>query len=220
MIRVLVVGSEGRLGAFACRTLEEETGFEIIGRVGSNDDLAAEARRAAASGAVAFEATRAGLGARHARVLLEAGVPTVVGTSGVTAEELVELERLAAERHVGVWVVPNFSRGAELLIELAERIRREFPSVELVETHHDQKHDRPSGTARAIQRALGGELPIHSLRLPDALATHELRFGREGESLRLEHRALGPKAYREGILETLREVGELGRLRIGWRSER
>ncbi|MEX1023796.1 MAG: dihydrodipicolinate reductase C-terminal domain-containing protein [Planctomycetota bacterium] len=217
-VRVVVIGAGGRLGGFACRLLEAEPGFGVVARVGRGDDLAAIAGRHA--GAVALEVTVAGRGALHAETCVRAGLPTVVGTSGVTDDEQRALDRLARERATGVLILPNFSRGAALLAALAQQAARLFPDVELIERHRPTKRDAPSGTARRLASELealtGKPVPIHSLRLPGSDATHELTFGARGESFSIVHEARGLEAYADGILRSLAAVHDVVGARRGW----
>lgn len=156
-LRVLVVGAGGRMGAWAVRLLRDTPGFRVVAEVGGGDDLAAVAGECGA--AVGLELTVAGLGARHARTLLEAGVRPVVGTSGVTSEEVEQLDLLARERGLGGLVVPNFCLGVALLNRAAVEAARVLPSVEIVETHHPEKRDAPSGTALDTARRIAAARP-------------------------------------------------------------
>jgi 4-hydroxy-tetrahydrodipicolinate reductase len=168
----------------------------------------------AANAALALEATRAGLGFAHARTLLECGVRPLVATSGVTPEENEALDAQARELGLGGLVVPNFSLGSWLLLKLAEEAARAFPEVEIVELHHAQKRDAPSGTAletaRRLRAARGDarEVPIHSVRLSGLYAHQAVLFGAPGETLTLRHDMLGPEAFVPGVLAGLRHVAQ------------
>lgn len=220
ILRVAVIGATGRLGAYACRVLESEPGFEIVARASAGDDVATVLLGARAD--VVFESTVAGAGARHARLALEAGARPLVATSGVTASETAELDALARERGLGGLYAPNLSRGMWLLQRAVEEIARHVPACEIVELHHDKKRDAPSGTAadtarrvRAARRAAGlepdSEVPIHSVRLPGLLAHQDVLFGSPGEVVTLRHDAFSPEAYGPGIVLGLRHVaGSVG----------
>ncbi len=217
-LRVLVIGATGRLGAFACETLESDDDFELVARVDSRHDVAA--RVAAERPDVVFEATVAGLGSRHARIALENGARPLVATSGLGPAEVAELDALARARGMGGLYAPNLSRGMWLMQRMVEEVARHVPHCEIVELHHDQKRDAPSGTAadtarriRAVRAALGTvaggaapihDVPIHSVRLPGLLAHQEVLFGAPGELLTLRHDALSPAAYGPGIRAGLR----------------
>ncbi len=214
-LRVAVLGAGGKLGAFACRMLEDDPGFEIVARLRSQDDVASALRKARAD--VVFESTSAGLGALHARFALQAGSRPLVATSGVTEAEARDLDGLARELDLGGLYAPNLSRGMWLLQTAAEAIARHVGTFEIVEMHHDKKRDAPSGTAADTARRLasvrrdvdpGGaaQVSIHSVRLPGLLAHQEVLFGAPGELLTLRHDAFGHEAYGPGILAGLAYV--------------
>ncbi len=214
-LRVAIVGAGGKLGAFACRTLENDPGFEIAARLRSADDVPRALRDARAD--VVFESTVAGLGARHARLALQAGSRPLIATSGVTEAEARDLDGLARELHLGGLYAPNLSRGMWLLQTAAEAIARHVGTFEIVEMHHEAKRDAPSGTAADTARLLASvrrevdprstaRAPIHSVRLPGLIAHQEVIFGAPGELVTLRHDAFGQEAYGPGILAGLAYV--------------
>jgi len=210
-LRVAVVGAGGRMGSFACRLLADRPDFELVARIVRGDDLAA--RLAATRPTVGLDLTVAGQGARHGHALLLAGVRPVIGTSGVTPDELRALDADARERGSGGLVVANFSRGAWLVQRLCAEAARHLAAAEIVEAHHATKRDAPSATAletaRTIARARGlGEgaeaaVPIHSVRLPGLRANQEVLFGGAGEIVAIRHETYGPEAYAAGLVAAL-----------------
>jgi len=202
---VAVVGAEGRLGRFACALIEAQPGLRLVARLGRGAEVGPRARAAGAT--LAFEATRAGSGYANARALLAHGVRPLVATSGVTDAELAALDGQARELGLGGLVVPNFSLGILLLQRAAEAIARHVPAVEILELHHERKHDAPSGTARAsaarLEALRPGPVPIHSVRLPGLYAHQAWLFGAAGETLTLRHDMHGPEAFGPGILAGL-----------------
>ena len=220
-VPVAVLGARGKLGSFVCQHLQGRSDFTLVERFHSLDDWPAQLAHSRAK--VLVEATRAGLGFEHARLALEAGLCVVVATSGVTREQARELDELARKRGVGGIVVPNFSLGALLLMRAAEQLVRHFPAVEIVELHHDQKRDAPSGTALETARVLRqarqaapppgaapdaqwGPVPIHSVRLPGLYAHQEVLFGGPGETFTLRHDMAGPAAFGPGLILALGHV--------------
>lgn len=206
-LRVAVVGARGRMGGFACGLLRGCPEFELVAELEREDDLALALRECSAR--VALDLTRAGLGAVHGHRLLEAGIRPVIGTSGVTRAEAAELDGLARARGLGGIVVPNFSLGMACLNRAAEELARSFPTVTIVERHHERKKDAPSGTARdtaeRLQARRGGTpVPIHSVRASGLYAHQEVLFGAPGETLSLCHDMLGPEAFGPGVLAALR----------------
>ena len=134
----------------------------------------------------------------------------VIGTSGVTREEALRLDRRARELELGGLVVPNFSLGMLHVQHAAAELARHFERAEIVELHHDKKKDAPSSTARDTAERLGAlrgrPIPIHSVRLPGLYAHQEVLFGAPGELVTLRHDTLTPEAFCPGILLALRHA--------------
>jgi 4-hydroxy-tetrahydrodipicolinate reductase len=137
---------------------------------------------------------------------LEAGVPVVVGTSGW---EVADVEAAARERDLAVFYAPNFAIGAVLMMRFAAEAARALEAAEIVELHHATKLDAPSGTAKATAAAIGGNVPIHSVRLPGLVAHQEVLLGGRGELLTIRHDALSREAYIPGVLLALDRLGTL-----------
>ncbi|MFN0245092.1 MAG: 4-hydroxy-tetrahydrodipicolinate reductase [Planctomycetota bacterium] len=213
-LSVVVAGARGRMGAYACELLAADSRFALVGRAHRGDDLAALLR--AEEPALLLDLTVAGVGYEHARIALESNVRPVVGTSGVRADEVLRLDALALERHLGGLVVPNFSLGAWLVQRAAELCAAHMGHAEIIEMHHERKKDAPSATAletaSRIERARGSQrsdsIPIHSVRLP-GLAAHQLVvFGGTGETVTLRHDTQGLHAYAVGIVAALRYAAQ------------
>jgi 4-hydroxy-tetrahydrodipicolinate reductase len=210
-IGVVIVGVDGRMGAFAKTLLGKEPDLRVLGGVRSSEDLGSRLRDLRP--AVGLDFTVAGRGAEHARVMLENGVRPLVGTSGVKPEEVADLDRLARARGLGGLVVPNFCLGIVLQQRFALEAARHFASIEIVEEHHKRKKDAPSGTAldtaRRLAKARGiqpAAVPIHSVRIEGLYSNQTVLFGGPGEVLRIEHQNYGLEAFGPGILAALRHV--------------
>jgi 4-hydroxy-tetrahydrodipicolinate reductase len=141
----------------------------------------------------------------NVRAALEHGIPAVVGTTGWEPQAL---DGLAKERGVQLFVAPNFSIGAVLMMRLAEDAARYLPRTEIVELHAETKKDAPSGTAKATAELLGGA-PIHSVRLPGLVAHQEVLLGGEGQLLTIRHDAYSREAYVPGVLLALERLSSL-----------
>jgi 4-hydroxy-tetrahydrodipicolinate reductase len=137
---------------------------------------------------------------------LEADVPCLVGTSGWDPGPLGEL---AAERGVALFVAPNFALGAVVMMRLAAEAASYLPRAEIVELHGEAKKDAPSGTAKATAELLGGDVPIHSVRLPGLVAHQAVLFGGEGQLLTIRHDAYSREAYVPGVLLALDKLPSL-----------
>ena len=137
---------------------------------------------------------------------LAARVPIVIGTTGF---DTGEVDRSAREAGVPCFHAPNFSQGAVLMMRFAEEAARVFPRAEIVELHAETKRDAPSGTARATAARMGGDPPIHSVRLPGLVAHQEVIFGGPGETLTIRHDTTSREAFVPGVLLALERVRSL-----------
>jgi 4-hydroxy-tetrahydrodipicolinate reductase len=137
---------------------------------------------------------------------VEAGVPSVVGTSGWQASA-VDAEARAAG--VAVFYAPNFALGAVLMMRFAAEAARYFPAAEIVELHHQTKLDSPSGTAIATAAGMEGDVPIHSIRLPGLVAHQEVLLGGRGETLSIRHDTTSRDAFVPGVELALSKVRSL-----------
>jgi 4-hydroxy-tetrahydrodipicolinate reductase len=142
----------------------------------------------------------------NVRSALEAGVPCVVGTSGWDPAALGEE---AVQRGLALFVAPNFALGAVVMMRLASDAARYLPRAEIVELHNETKKDAPSGTARATAELLGGDVPVHSVRLPGLVAHQEVLFGGDGQLLTIRHDAFSREAYVPGVLLALERLPTL-----------
>ncbi len=143
---------------------------------------------------------------RNVRAALEQGVSCVVGTTGWQPDEL---GALAAEKGLRLFVAPNFSVGAVLMMRFAREAAAHFPRAEIVELHHETKRDAPSGTASATAALIGGSPPIHSVRLPGLVAHQVVIFGGEGELLTIRHDTTGRESFAARVQLVLEKLGEL-----------
>lgn len=214
---VALCGASGRMGRHASVLLGSHPNFELVASLGRGEVTAARLRDSGAL--LGLDLTVAGCGVHHGRLMLEAGLRPVIGTSGVSPSDNQELDAAARELELGGLVVPNFSAGMWLLQRAAQEAARWFTQVEIIERHGIHKLDAPSGTAldtahrlRAVRGNDGAqEIPIHSIRLPGLRANQEVCFGGTGEQLRLVHETYSLQAYSAGILTSLRyAVGAVG----------
>ena len=155
-----------------------------------------------------------------ARRAVGKGVSPVVGATGWTDDDERGLAEHCRERGVGAALVPNFALGAVLMMRFAEEAAPFFPSVEIVELHHDGKRDKPSGTARLTARRIEAasgrtEVPIHSVRLRGLVAHQEVLFGGEGELLTIRHDSLSRASFAAGIVLAVRAIRDRRELVVG-----
>lgn len=177
---------------------------------------------------------------RHAEMALEMGVRPVVGTTGLSEEDIAELARLSGERRVGAVIAPNFALGAVLMMMFAARAAKYFPHVEIIEMHHDRKLDAPSGTSLKTAEMIARNRPelkqghpeeketlegvrgglrygfrIHSVRLPGMVAHQEVIFGGPGQTLTLRHDSIDRESFMPGVKLAIQRVMELDHLVYG-----
>ena len=205
---IAIVGGSGRMGRYAGELLAHSCDFDVVASYGRGDDWTQSLGSSGA--AIAIDFTLAGCGYQHATKILAAGVRPLIGTSGVTSDEVRALDAQASELELGGAVVPNFSLGIWCLNRAVEAVAPYFSKTEIVETHHEGKRDAPSATAadtaRRIEHATEREVAIHSLRLPGHYAHQEVVLGSVGESLSIRHDMAGPEAFGPGILTALAYV--------------
>ncbi|HEY3462783.1 MAG TPA: dihydrodipicolinate reductase C-terminal domain-containing protein [Gaiellaceae bacterium] len=197
-MKVALFGAEGKVGRTLAPRLAA-AGHEVRGiEVGDDPDVA--------GCAAAVDFTTPDAAPTNVRAALEQGVSCVVGTTGW---EPGELGALAAERGLRLFVAPNFSIGAVLMMRFARDAAAHFPRAEIVELHNEQKLDAPSGTAKATADLIGGNPAIHSVRLPGLVAHQEVIFGGEGQLLTIRHDTTGRESFADGVLLALAKLGEL-----------
>ena len=235
-----MLGASGRMGSEACRSVEAADHLELVASLGSADSLD---ELVASKADVAVDLTRPDAVMDNLRFCIENGISVVVGTSGFDDQRLRQVsDWLAKAPGVGVLVAPNFAIGAVLMMRFAAQAARYFESVEVVELHHPDKADAPSGTARrtaelvaesrraaglgappdttssALDGARGATVdgvPIHSLRVRGMVASQEVLFGGVGETLSIRHDSSDRASFMPGVLLGIREVGNRPGLTVG-----
>jgi 4-hydroxy-tetrahydrodipicolinate reductase len=189
-VRVALFGAGGKVGSVLGPNLEE-AGHELV------ELPDAQAMVDFTAPDVVVENIKRALGA---------GVPCVVGTSGWDTDDVA---RVAVEAGLPVFYAPNFAIGAVLMMRLAAEAAKHLPRAEIVELHHETKVDAPSGTAKATSEAMGGDVPIHSVRLPGIVAHQEVLLSQAGELLTIRHDAFSREAYVPGVLLALERLSSL-----------
>ncbi|MEU7182792.1 4-hydroxy-tetrahydrodipicolinate reductase [Streptomyces celluloflavus] len=239
-LRVAVLGAHGRIGSEAVRAVEAAEDMELVAaldRDSALDELTASGTQ------VAVDLTHPDSVMGNLAFCLAHGIHGVVGTTGWTEERLATLrEQLAASPATGLLIAPNFSLGAVLTMRFAQQAARFFESAEVIELHHPNKADAPSGTAArtahliaearaaagspaqpdatstALDGARGADvdgIPVHSVRLRGLLAHQEVLFGGVGETLTIRHDSLHHSSFMPGILLGVRRVVTTPGLTVG-----
>jgi len=245
MIRVAVHGALGRMGQQVIDAVCQEPEMEIVGAIDlkvtqdrlplpdgsgtapASSDLDSILLTCQPDVMVDFSIARAAMPA--ARTAINQGVNLVIGTTGLTADDIAEIERLSQEHQVGAVIAPNFALGAVMMTHLARIAARYFDYAEIIELHHHQKADAPSGTALSTARAMAeakgkpfqlprqteslnsrGEqvegISIHSVRLPGLMAHQEVLLGTSGQTLSIRHDTINRECYMPGVILAVKEV--------------
>jgi 4-hydroxy-tetrahydrodipicolinate reductase len=238
-IRVGVLGAKGRMGSEVVHAVEAAADLTLAGAADVGED-----RAALRDADVVVDFTSPNVVMDNVRWCIDAGVHTVVGTTGWTQERLDTVRGWLQDKpDLGVLVAPNFGIGAVLMMRFASIAARYFESVEIIELHHANKIDAPSGTARrtaemiaeartraglaaagpdATTESLEGargtrvdDVPVHSIRLSGLVAHQEVLLGGSGETLTLRHDSLDRASFMPGVLLAVRGVVNRPGLTVG-----
>jgi 4-hydroxy-tetrahydrodipicolinate reductase len=196
-MKLAFFGAEGKVGRALVPVLERK-GHEVRGfEIGDEIDVRG------LDAAVDFTSPDAA--PSNIRTALEQGVSCVAGTTGWEPQAL---HNLAVEKGLRLFVAPNFSIGAVLMMRFAQQAATYFPRAEIIELHNEAKKDAPSGTARLTAGLVGGNPVIHSVRLPGLVAHQEVIFGGEGELLTIRHDTTARESFAAGVLLALEKLDE------------
>ena len=238
MIRVGVLGAQGRMGATVVKAVEGAADMKLVGTVDAAGDFSG-----LAEAEVAVDFTHPDAVMDNLRYLIEHDIRAVVGTTGFSEDRLATVrEWLSGKPELGVLIAPNFALGAVLAMRFAQQAARFYASAEIIELHHNRKADAPSGTAAHTARlvaqarraaglapgpdattaeldgargALVDDVHVHSVRLPGLVAHEEILFGGQGETLTIRHDSLDRSSFMPGVLLGVREVLRRPGLTVG-----
>lgn len=237
LTRVIVNGAKGKMGSLACDTLNNHSEFELVAQLTKQDNLGQAIKDTKAQ--IVVDLTRADCVYDNSLTIIQHGAHPVIGASGLVAEQIKELTAACDARRLGGIIVPNFSIGAVLMMIFSEKAAEYLSEVEIIEMHHQQKLDAPSGTAlktaemiaearknpknkldlkELIPGARGSshhDINIHSLRLPGVLARQEVLFGNLGETLSITHNSMDRKCFMPGVVLACQKVRGLTTLMYG-----
>ena len=243
MIRVLVNGALGRMGSEVCKKVWAEADLELAAVVDAKEgtvtlgdsvfgiDTDLEHAIEASKPDVVVDFTRPDVVMNNLRKVLALGVHAVVGTTGFSDADLKEVDELARKNNTSLLIAPNFALGAVVMMKLACEAAKYFPHVEIIEKHHDNKLDAPSGTAiitaqkiaevrkamrqghvderESMDGARGADYEgtkIHSVRLPGYVASQEVIFGGQGETLHISTDPVNRECYMPGVALGCRKI--------------
>jgi 4-hydroxy-tetrahydrodipicolinate reductase len=200
------------MGATVCTAVQGAPDMELVGRA---DPLLGVALADVLGDAeVVVDFTRPDTALTNALECVRAGVHVVIGTTGFDSEPLREARTPEGLPQANVLIAPNFAIGAVLMMRFAAQAAGHMARAEIIELHHDQKLDAPSGTAKLtaeLMAAASGrpEPPIHSVRLPGLVAHQEVILGDIGQTLSIRHDTTGRESFMPGVLLAVRRVGDL-----------
>lgn len=241
-VKIVIAGPRGKMGREAVNMVLNTEGFKLKAVIDRKNDgfLLNDVEGFPNSEASVFadieecfqnvdadvliDLTTPEVGMLHTRTALTYGVRPVVGTTGFTKEQLKELEALCNEKGIGCIIAPNFAVGAVLMMKFSQMAARYFKDIEIIELHHDQKLDAPSGTAvktaemisdirdekhqghpaekETIPGARGADvegMKIHSVRLPGLIAHQQVLFGADGQTLTIRHDSYNRASFMSGV---------------------
>jgi 4-hydroxy-tetrahydrodipicolinate reductase len=228
-MRVGVVGAYGKMGIAISEAIDSSADHTLSARIGSNDEL----RTLVEVGTdVVVDVTNLQAARENLPWFAMHDMHAVVGTTGFSDDDLAHLQRVYATNGKSCFLVPNFSIGAVLMMKFAEQAAEYFDGVEIIEFHHAQKKDAPSGTAALTAKRIaaarstpwvedptedetvpgsrGGEvapgLRVHSVRMPGMLAHQEVIFGSVGQTLTIRHDSLDRASFMPGVLRAVQAV--------------
>lgn len=244
-INIVLAGPRGRMGTEAMKMIANEERFNLVAVIDrKRDDVTYEnvivpvyfdAKKCfmETKPDVLIDLTVPDAGFLHTKTALEQNVRAVVGTSGFTEQQIEELTKISKETNTACIIAPNFALGAVLMMAFSKVAAQYFPDVEIIEKHHDQKIDAPSGTAvktidlikqvrkakkqghpdeyETIQGARGGDvdgIKVHSVRLPGLVAHQEVIFGGKSEVFTIKHDSFHRESFMGGLKLAIEKVME------------
>ena len=245
MIKVLVNGALGKMGTTIIKAVEKEDDMKLVGAVDiaikgepdgdslgvySSSDLKKAIENSSPD--IVIDFTQPDYVFENAKTCIDNNVNVVVGTTGLSEEQIINLRDMAKAKGVGCLIAPNFSTGAVLMMKFAQMASRYFDNAEIIEFHHNQKKDAPSGTAiktaqmmaqakddftfnncEETETLLGArgaiaknKIHIHSVRMPGFMASQEVIFGGQGQTLKIVHDSHDRECYMPGIMLAVRHI--------------
>ncbi len=218
MLRIGVSGASGRMGTEVCKAVNEANDMEVVGTADPEDGTTLESILSDVEIVVDFTVPDSVF--ENTKLCLEKGVHAVVGTTGMDEAQIEKLSSVASSAEANCLLAPNFAIGAVLMMEASKMIAPHMPDCEIIELHHEQKIDAPSGTAKRTADLIsesGGQMdvPIHSVRLPGLVAHQEVLFGSAGQTLSVRHDSMSRESFMPGVLLAIRRVSTLNGLVVG-----
>ena len=236
MINIAVCGANGKMGQEVIKAVQTAEDMTLVARIDINNGQFATIKDAVESVNIdiLIDFTQPQSVYENALFCLTNNINIVIGTTGLSDTQIDELKKLSESAKTGCFIAPNFSTGAVLMMKFAQTAAKYFNNAEIIELHHNQKKDAPSGTAvktaammagvnenfatgncaetETIKGARGADsynnIHIHSVRMPGFMASQEVIFGSNGQTLRIRHDSTDRECYMPGVLLAVRYVSE------------
>ena len=217
-IKILVNGALGKMGQQVVTAVSKEPGLELVAKTDMNDDLAETIKNTKPDAVIEFTTPKSVM--NNIRTAAQNKCHVIVGTTGITEKDLQEIKGLCEKNGINILVAPNFAVGAVLMMKYAADAAKYMPKAEIIELHHDQKLDAPSGTALKTAEMMKKssnmkEIPIHSVRLPGFVANQEVIFGGLGQTLTIKHETTGRECFMPGVILAAKKIKDLKGLTYG-----
>ena len=235
MINVAVCGSNGKMGKEVVRAVNEDSELNLVAQIDIVDGEYSSIENASKAQKidVLVDFTQPKSIYENAQYCLNNEINIVIGTTGLSDEQIANLKSLSEKNKVSCLIAPNFSTGAVLMMMFAKQAAKYFDNAEIIELHHNQKKDAPSGTAvktalmmseaseksfvtgncpetETVKGARGGisysDIHIHSVRMPGYIASQEVLFGSSGQTFKIRHDSMNRECYMSGVLMAVKHV--------------
>lgn len=231
MTNIAVCGANGKMGQEVIKAVNNAKNLTLVAKIDIKDGEFASIKDAKESVKidVLVDFTQPKSIYENALYCLNNGINIVIGTTGLTDEQIAELKKLSEKQGLGCLIAPNFSTGAVLMMKFAQMAAKYFDNAEIIELHHNQKKDAPSGTAVKTALMMAGEntnfttgncqetetilgargansynnIHIHSVRMPGYIASQEVLFGANGQLLSIRHDSMNRECYMDGVLRAI-----------------
>lgn len=237
MVKIAVCGAFGKMGSEVVRAVREDDSLELVAKIDlcgdgesvfKNIETAAKATKID----VLVDFTQPNSVFENTKRCINLGIRPVIGTTGLSDEQIEELKKLSEDKKVSALIAPNFTTGAVLMMMFAKQAAKYFDNAEIIELHHNQKKDAPSGTAvktaqlmaeekknfakgncaeeELIKGSRGGvsysDIHIHSVRMPGYIASQEVIFGASGQVFKIRHDSMDRTCYMKGVIMAINHV--------------
>lgn len=234
IIKVIINGVNGKMGRVLEQSIVDQPDFKLVAGIGREDDLAKSIKSTDSDVVVDFTTPQAVF--KNTEIIIQSGARPVIGTTGLTLEQIETLNKQCRAKKLGGIIVPNFSLGAVLMMKYAKDAAYYFADAEIIEMHHPQKIDAPSGTAiktaqmmteSRLQKSNGKthkdrthseikhSITIHSIRLSGLFSHQSVIFGGNSETLTIRYDGMDRNCIIPGVFLACRKVMELNQLVYG-----